>query len=117
MRPEFGGFRWHVAAAAGPSRHAVSFDVVEECGGSDLEGAGEPDECVEARVAAGAFEQGDLGSVEVAGSAECFLGEAEAEPVASEVVGELLPRLHPADAPPQQTKPLQTKPLDGVIVG
>jgi hypothetical protein len=88
-----------------------SVDAAEEGGGPEVERASEPGDRGKPGFALGAFEERDLRAMHAGGMAERLLGETAAEPLAAEVLGELLARFHPCNAPGQQTKPLQTKPL------
>ena len=64
-----------------------------------MQAAGDFDDGGESGVAAGAFEQGDLGAVQVAEITECFLRETLPLSLGAEVSGELLTRFHAEDAP------------------
>jgi hypothetical protein len=83
----------------------------EEFGRANAESAGQPNHRREPRVAARAFEQADLGAVQVARLAQGFLREAEPVTVGAEVPGEALSRFHPEDGARAQTRTLQPKTL------
>jgi hypothetical protein len=91
-------------------------DPVDERLDGDVERAGELDHGGQPRVAAGSFEQRDLGAVQAAGVSECLLAQAGGVSALAEVRREALAWLHRGHALPSQTNRLQTKTLTSVSV-
>jgi hypothetical protein len=73
-------------------------DSAKEAGWCDGEAACELDDRVESWVSAGAFEERDLGGVEIAQVSERFLGELLSLSFCTQVRGELGPWFHVVDA-------------------